>query len=193
MADPARAKKIADRIKVIVAEHLEHRVKDERLGFVTITDVRVTGDLQHATIFYTVLGGEEERVATAAALESAKGKVRSTVGRQIGIRLTPVIEFIPDALPEGAAHLEDVIAATQARDAELARVREGAAYAGDADPYRKLVDDGSDAEDDRGLPPGELGADGATGRVQVQGAGEPVTADTRPALRESESGDVERG
>jgi ribosome-binding factor A len=151
MADPARAKKIADRIKVIVAEHLEHRVKDERLGFITITDVRVTGDLQHATVFYTVFGGEEERAATAAALESAKGKIRSTVGRQIGIRLTPVIEFMPDALPEGAAHLEGVIAATQARDAELARVREGAAYAGDADPYRKPLDDDLDDELDDDL------------------------------------------
>ena len=148
MADPARAKKVADRIKVIVAEHLEHRVRDQRLGFVTITDVRVTGDLQHATIFYTVVGGELERVDTAAALESAKGKIRSAVGKQIGIRLTPVIEFIPDALPEGAAHLEDVIVATRARDAELARVREGAAYAGEADPYRKPVDENEDDDED---------------------------------------------
>ncbi|MDQ6715133.1 MAG: 30S ribosome-binding factor RbfA [Actinomycetota bacterium] len=156
MADPARARKIADRIKVIVAEHLEHRVKDERLGFVTITDVRVTGDLQHATIFYTVFGGDEERAATAAALESAKGKIRSAVGRAIGIRLTPVIEFIPDALPEGAAHLEDVILATKARDAELAQAREGAAYAGDADPYRLAAEGDSDTEepDEGGDEPG---------------------------------------
>ena len=66
MADPARARKIADRIKVIVAEYLEFRLKDERLGFVTITDARVTGDLQHASVFYTVFGSDEERKATAA-------------------------------------------------------------------------------------------------------------------------------
>ena len=61
MADPARARKIADRIKVIVAEYLEFRLKDERLGFVTITDARMTGDLQHASVFYTVFGSDEER------------------------------------------------------------------------------------------------------------------------------------
>jgi len=137
MADPARARKIADRTKVVVAEFLEHRVKDERLGFVTITDVRVTGDLQHATVFYTSYGSDEERAATAEALESARGKIRSAVGRALGIRLTPSLEFIPDALPEGAAHLEDVLVATRAADAEIARTREGAAYAGDADPYKK--------------------------------------------------------
>ena len=137
MADPARARKIADRIKVVVAETLEHRVKDERLGFVTITDVRVTGDFQHATVFYTSYGSDEERAATAEALESARGKIRSAVGRALGIRLTPSLEFVPDALPEGAAHLEDVLVATRAADAEIARTREGAAYAGDADPYKK--------------------------------------------------------
>ena len=137
MADPARARKIADRTKIVVAEYLEHRVKDERLGFVTITDVRVTGDLQHATVFYTAYGSDEERAATAEALESARGKIRSAVGRALGIRLTPSLEFVPDALPEGAAHLEDVLVATRAADAELARTREGASYAGDADPYKK--------------------------------------------------------
>ena len=100
MADPARARKIADRIKVIVAEYLEFRVKDERLGFVTITDARVTGDLQHASVFYTVFGSTEERQATADVLEANKGRIRSAVGKGIGIRLTPSIEFIADALPE---------------------------------------------------------------------------------------------
>jgi ribosome-binding factor A len=144
MADPARARKIADRTKVVVAEYLEHRVKDERLGFVTITDVRVTGDLQHATIFYTAYGSDEERAATAEAIESAKGKIRSAVGKALGIRLTPSLEFVPDALPEGAAHLEDVLVATRAADAELARSREGATYAGEADPYKKPADEDDD-------------------------------------------------
>ncbi|MBK8469263.1 MAG: 30S ribosome-binding factor RbfA [Candidatus Phosphoribacter sp.] len=152
MADAARARKIAERIKAIVAEQLEYRVRDERLGFVTVTDVRVTGDLQHATVFYTVLGSDDERAATAKALESAKGKIRSSLG-QLGIRLTPSVEFIADALPEGAAHLEEVIQATKARDAELARVAQGAAYAGDADPYRKPADGEAGASDDAGERP----------------------------------------
>jgi ribosome-binding factor A len=141
MADPARAKKIADRIKVLVAETLEYRVKDERLGFVTITDVRVTGDLQNASVFYTVFGGEAERAATADALESAKGKLRSAVGKGIGIRLTPTLEFIPDAIPEGAAHLEDLLLTAKQHDAEVASAAAGANYAGDADPYRKPVEE----------------------------------------------------
>jgi ribosome-binding factor A len=145
MADPARARKIADRIKVIVAEFLERRVKDERLGFVTITDVRVTGDLQHASIFYTVFGDDDARQATAEVLEVYRGRIRSAVGKQIQIRLTPSLEFIADALPEGAAHLENVLAKTRARDEELARAATGAAYAGDADPYRKpAAADGAD-------------------------------------------------
>jgi len=151
MADPARAKKIADRIKVLVAETLEYRVKDERLGFITITDVRVTGDLQNASVFYTVFGGEAERAETAAALESAKGKLRSAVGKGIGIRLTPTLEFIPDAIPEGAAHLEDLLLTAKQRDAEVAAVRAGATYAGDADPYKKPVPD----EEVTGLEPAD--------------------------------------
>ncbi len=147
MADPARARKVADRIKVVVAETLEHRIKDERLGLTTITDVRVTGDLQNATIFYTAYGSDDDRAASAAALESAKGKLRTAVGQALGIRLTPSLEFIPDALPEGAAHLEDVLVATRAADAELARSREGAVYAGDADPYKKTDDDEPDDDD----------------------------------------------
>lgn len=137
MADPARARKIADRIKVIVAEYLEFRLKDERLGFVTITDARVTGDLQHASVFYTVFGSDEERQATAAVLEANKGRIRSAVGKQIGIRLTPTLEFIADALPEGAAHLEDLVAQTRARDEELARAAANAKHAGEPDPYKK--------------------------------------------------------
>ncbi len=137
MADPARARKIADRIKVLVAENLEGRIKDPRLGFVTITDVRVTHDLQHASVFYTVFGGEAQRQDTAAALEAAKGRLRSAVGRALGIRLTPTLEFIADALPESAAHLEDLLRRTQEDDAALAAARAEARFAGEADPYRK--------------------------------------------------------
>ena len=83
MADAARAARLADRIKVIVAKALERRVKDPRLGFVTVTDARVTNDLRHATIYYTVLGSEEDAANTKKALESAKGILRSEVGKNI--------------------------------------------------------------------------------------------------------------
>lgn len=136
MASP-RVRKIADRIHVIVAEMLERRIKDPRLGFVTVTDVRLTGDSQQATIFYTVLGTEEDMVATAAALESAKGVLRAEVGKQLGMRLTPTLTFIHDALPETARALEDVLAKARQSDQAVAAVREGATYAGETDPYKK--------------------------------------------------------
>jgi ribosome-binding factor A len=147
MADPARARKVADRIKVLIAENLEYRVKDPRLGFVTITDVRVTNDLQHASVFYTVFGSEEERAETAAALESAKGKLRSFVGRSIGIRLTPTLEFFADAIPENAAHMEDLLKEARERDAAVAASAAGAVHAGEADPYRKSEDEDLDDAD----------------------------------------------
>jgi ribosome-binding factor A len=144
----ARIRKMADRIRVIVAETLESRVKDPRLGFVTITDVRITGDLRDASVFYTVFGGEEERAATAAALESAKGVLRSEVGRQTGVRHTPSLTFFADAVPETAKGITDLLAAAAAADAEVERRRAGAEYAGDPDPYKRPADDDEDAEDD---------------------------------------------
>ena len=145
MADQARARKVADRIESVGAEYVEFRLKDERVGFLTITDVRVTGDLQNASVFYTVFGSDEERAATAEALADNKGRIRSHVGKGLGIRLTPTLEFIADAIPEGAAHLEDVLAQTRARDEELARNRSTAAYAGEADPYKKPAEPADEA------------------------------------------------
>ena len=159
MADPARARKLADRIRVVVAQTLETRVKDPRLGFVTITDARVTGDLQQATVFYTVFGDDEARASTAAALESAKGVLRSEVGRQTGVRHTPSLEFVADALPEGAAHIEGLLAKAAEADARALAAASGATYAGDADPYRApRVEDDEDDEGDEaegeGVPDG---------------------------------------
>jgi ribosome-binding factor A len=135
MSNP-RSRKIADRIQVIVAEMLESRIKDPRLGFVTVTDVRVTGDNQQASIFYTVLGGDEERAGTAAALESAKGVLRAEVAKELGTRIVPTLAFFPDALPENARALDEVLARAKAQDEAAAALR-GSTYAGDADPYRK--------------------------------------------------------
>ncbi len=153
MVDRPRARKVADRIQQVVAQMLDTRIKDPRLGFVTVTDVRVTGDLQHASIFYTVLGDEEARTGSAAALESAKGLIRSEVGKQIGIRLTPTLEFHLDAVPETAAHLDAALLKAARQDAEVAELAAQATYAGDADPYRRPEDD-EDADDAQEPPAG---------------------------------------
>jgi ribosome-binding factor A len=137
MADAGRARRLAGRIKQIVATVIETQIKDPRLGMVTITDCRVTGDLHDATIFYTVFGDDAERAASAIALESAKGVLRSEVGRQTGVRFTPTLTFIPDALPDSARHIDDLLAVAAAADAEVEAARRGARPAGAADPYRK--------------------------------------------------------
>ncbi len=136
MSSP-RVRKIADRIKVIVAEMLERRIKDPRLGFVTVTDVRVSGDTQQATVFYTVLGADEDLAGTAVALDSAKGLIRSEVGKQLGMRHVPTLEFVADALPETARQIDDLLARVRAADAAVAQAANPTAYAGEADPYKK--------------------------------------------------------
>ena len=140
MTNP-RVRRIADRIQVIVAEMLERRIKDPRLGFVTVTDVRLTGDTQQATVFYTVLGEDDALASTAAALESAKGVLRSEVGKQLGMRHVPTLEFIADALPESARHIDELLAQARESDAQVAASSVGARYAGEADPYRKPHED----------------------------------------------------
>lgn len=139
MTNP-RAGKVAERIQQIIARRLEKGLRDPRLGFVTITDVRVTGDLQQASVFYTVYGDEQEQADTAAALKAATGMLRSEVGKQLGTRLTPTLEFIHDELPESAQHLSDLLAEAKRRDDESAALAANATFAGEADPYTKPRD-----------------------------------------------------
>src|SRR5262249_44302246 len=134
--DAGRANKLADRIAQIVAEMLERRVKDPRLGFVTVTDAKLTGDLREATVYYTVYGSAEEQAGPAAARKSAAGLIRPEAGRQTGLRHPPSLSFVRDPLPEGAKHMEELVARARAADEALAQAREGAQPAGDADPYR---------------------------------------------------------
>lgn len=148
MADAARARRMAGRIKQIVATGIETQVKDPRLGMVTITDVRVTGDLHDATLFYTVFGTENDRAASAMALESAKGVLRSEVGRQTGVRFTPTLTFVLDAIPDTAKQIEDLLAVAAEADAQVEAVRQGAQPAGDEDPYRKPREPADDEDDD---------------------------------------------
>jgi ribosome-binding factor A len=155
MVDQARARRLAKRISHIVADALEHEVKDPRLARVTITDARVTGDLREATVYYTVLGdsidAEPDSAGAAAALASARGVLRSKVGAGTGVRFTPTLEFVADAVPDEARRMEELLARTRETDAEVARRAAGAVPAGDADPYRvpreRAEDDGLDPND----------------------------------------------
>ncbi|GAB2521358.1 30S ribosome-binding factor RbfA [Paramicrobacterium agarici] len=146
MGENPRARRLADRIKQIIATRLDKGLRDPRLGFVTITDVRVTGDLQHASIFYTVYGTDDERADSGKALEAAKGMLRSEVGRNITARITPSLEFIADAIPENAQHIEDLLREARERDTRVADLAASSAYAGDEDPYVKPRDDEDDDE-----------------------------------------------
>lgn len=138
MADNARAKRLADLIREVVAQKLQRGIKDPRLGsHVTITDTRVTGDLREATVFYTVYGDDEERAAAAAGLESAKGILRSEVGRAAGVKFTPTLAFVMDALPDNARTIEDLLDKARQSDEKVREASAGARYAGEADPYRK--------------------------------------------------------
>ena len=156
MADPARAKRLAKRISTIVASAIEYEIKDPRLAGVTITDSKVTGDLHDATLYYTVIGrsltDEPDYAGVAAALESAKGVLRSKVGAGTGVKFTPTLAFVRDTVPDTAHRMEELLARAREADADVARIRVGATPAGDAQPYR-VVDEGS-------LTDGEGGDDG---------------------------------
>lgn len=132
-----RQARVADRIRVVLAERLEKGLRDPRLGFVTITDVKVTGDLQHASVFYTVMGDEALRADTAAALKSATGMLRTEVGKNLNTRLTPTLEFFLDAIPENADHIAALLREARERDEAVAGLAASAQYAGEADPYVK--------------------------------------------------------
>lgn len=147
MGENPRAAKVADRIREIIAQRLERGIRDPRLGFVTITDVRVTGDLQHASVFYTVYGTDEERADSAAALKAATGMLRTEVGRNLSLRLTPSLEFIADAIPENAAAIDALLREATERDNEARALAANAQYAGDEDPYVKPREFEEDDED----------------------------------------------
>ncbi|WP_258934878.1 30S ribosome-binding factor RbfA [Nesterenkonia pannonica] len=127
MADPARASRLASRIKVIIAEALRSRIKDDRAELITVTDARVTNDLQNATIYYTVMtADEDERGAAEHLLRVNQGLLRSEMGRQLSVRLTPTLEFVADEIPESAAHLEDLLAKAREQDEKVRELRKNA-------------------------------------------------------------------
>jgi ribosome-binding factor A len=133
------------RVREIVANVIERQVKDPRLGMVTVTDTRMTPDLREATVFYTVYGDETVRADTAQALESAKGVIRSAVGRGTGLKHTPSIAFVLDAVPDTARHIEELLERARHADEHVHQLAERASFAGEADPYRH-ADADADAE-----------------------------------------------
>ncbi|MBO0802422.1 MAG: 30S ribosome-binding factor RbfA [Nocardiopsaceae bacterium] len=161
--DAPRTRRLAERIAKITAGMLEQKIKDPRLGFVTVTEARLTSDLREATVFYTVYGSEAEQEDTRAALKSATGVIRSEIGRLLGLRHTPSLTFVADALPESARHIEDLVETAKKADEELARSREGAQWAGDPDPYRKPAEDEWDEDDEWNEGDDEDAEDGEDG------------------------------
>ena len=135
MSDPAKTRRHAERVRELVAS-LVREIKDPRLGMVTITDARITGDLREATVYYTVLGDPTEQAATKAALESAKGMLRSRVGHALGLRHSPSLAFVLDNVQDHAKHIDELLAAAREQDAEVERLAAGAEYAGDPQPYK---------------------------------------------------------
>ncbi|GIF50068.1 ribosome-binding factor A [Asanoa ferruginea] len=146
MTDPAKVRKHAERVRELVASVVRTQIKDPRLGMITITDSRITADLRDATVYYTVLGDAAAQAGTAAALESAKGVLRSTVGKALGLRHSPTLTFIHDDVQDQAKHIDEVLERARNADAEVQRLAAGATYAGDAQPYK--LDDDDDEDDD---------------------------------------------
>jgi ribosome-binding factor A len=144
MTDQAKVRKHAERVRELVAEALRG-IKDPRLGMITITDSRITPDLREATLYYTVLGDVEEQAATAAALDSAKGVLRSTVGKALGLRHSPSLAFEQDTVQDNVRHIDELLAAARESDAKVHALAASASYAGEAQPYRVADEDEQDA------------------------------------------------
>ena len=147
MVDVGRARRLSKRIATIVASAIEFEIKDPPLAFVTVTDTKVTGDLHDATVYYTVRGktldDEPDYAGAAAALERAKGTLRTKVGAGTGVRFTPTLSFVLDKVPDTAQKMEELLAKARAADADVARIRAGATPAGDAQPYRVVGEEGA--------------------------------------------------
>lgn len=108
MTEGGRANRVAEELREILAEEIP-RLKDPRVGFVTVTGVEVTGDLRHARVLYTALGDERERRATAAALRSARAHLRRVIGHQVRIKVLPDLEFEEDRTIESAERIEQLL------------------------------------------------------------------------------------
>jgi ribosome-binding factor A len=150
MTDPARVRRHAERIRELVASVVRTQIKDPRLGMLTITDARITADLRDATVFYTVLGDTAAKTGTAAALDSAKGLLRSIVGKALGLRHSPTLTFVLDDVQEHAKHIDELLAVARDSDAQVQALAARAEYAGDPQPYKL-----DDEDEESGVVVGE--------------------------------------
>jgi ribosome-binding factor A len=104
-----RSEKVAEAIHEMVSELIIKGLKDPRIGFVTITGVKVTDDLHLATVFFTVIGTPEERTATERGLNSARGYIRKELGKSLRMRYIPDILFKYDASVEYGSRIESLL------------------------------------------------------------------------------------
>jgi ribosome-binding factor A len=179
MVDPARARRLAKRVSEIVATAIDYEIKDPGLVGVTIVDAKLSGDLHDATLYYTVIGStlneEPDYQGAAAALERAKGVLRSKVGAGTGVRFTPTLTFTRDTVSDSVHRMEELLARARAADADVARVREGATPAGDADPYRVSGDDDGEHIEQIDTPDYDSGRPAARGGAGQSEPGAPTT------------------
>jgi ribosome-binding factor A len=103
-----RTERAAEEFREILAAEIQ-KLKDPRLGFVTVTGVKVTADLRKAWVFYTVLGEDRDRKGTAAALRSARSHLRAVLGHQVRMKFTPELEFEEDPGAAGGERIEEIL------------------------------------------------------------------------------------
>jgi ribosome-binding factor A len=115
-----RVTKVQNLMKEVLGERIQN-LKDPRVGFATVTAVRVSADLRHARVFVSVLGDEKERRSTIAGLKSATSLLRAEIGRQMRMKYTPELEFELDTIPEQAQHLEELLREVRERSEGEAR------------------------------------------------------------------------
>ncbi|EUJ18618.1 30S ribosome-binding factor RbfA [Listeria aquatica] len=104
-----RANRVAEQMKKELGDILNRKIKDPRLGFITVTDVDVTGDLQQATIFISILGNEKEREDSMLALEKAHGFIRSEIGNRMSLRKVPELLFEMDSSLEYGNKIDELL------------------------------------------------------------------------------------
>lgn len=114
-----RSDRVRQQIKREASIILRDELKDPRIGFITITDVELSPDLRHAKIFVSVLGNDEERAKTMAALEHARGFVRTHLGRRIKLRYTPEVIFRSDTSLDSVSHICKLLNEVHAKEERL--------------------------------------------------------------------------
>lgn len=111
-----RSDKISEAIHKIVSELLIKGLKDPRIGFVTITGVKVPTDLRQATIYFTVVGDDEAKKNTETGLNSARGFIRKEIGQALQLRFTPEITFKYDRSVDYGQHIESILKEISSKD-----------------------------------------------------------------------------